>query len=159
MPSILGCSPKNYNMKDNLEIAYLAGFFDGEGGINVHRRRYVKKLGGESIYYILRVDVANTDKQNIYRLKDLFGGCITLRKKQDQANQAVWAWQITTKKAQDFLRAVYPYLRVKRKQAETAMQFEIDKTNQKSRVASNQERQEQKNKCEHLHKLNRPWSN
>ena len=107
------------------QLAYYAGFFDGEGSVGV----YIGKQGHHSIVnkaYRLSVTVSNNDPSVIMQLFTDFGGTVRTVANQWQgkrtADMHIWAAQGKT--AEAFLIAVLPYLRVKRQQAEVALEYQ-----------------------------------
>jgi hypothetical protein len=97
-----------------IDAAYLAGLFDGEGCVHImHDQQRV-------YYYQLVVTVANTHKPTIDRLKEVFGGVI---QEQERA-KTCYVLALRSLKARAFLEAVYPYLRIKRSQADLALAFQ-----------------------------------
>ena len=105
-----------------LDLAYLAGLFDGEGCI------FVQKVdrGGVIPNYIVRVQICMTNKQVIDKVHDDWGGFYLIHKK-DQKNpkhkrayELVW----TSKRACTLLDALLPHMEVKRREAELAMQLQ-----------------------------------
>ena len=113
---------------NKVDIAYFAGIFDGEGCICIRKvnTKYITKSGIQRICtsYSLDVCLANTNEWICRQLLFAFGGSVYKRKLQMGANQTVWAWEIAAKKATDFLRVLYPYLKLKRAQAEIAINFQ-----------------------------------
>jgi len=102
--------------------AYLAGLVDGEGCITICRR---KKARGQNKnwYYEPQVDVANTDKRIIDCLVDLCGGWVATPKKNKDHHKQGYYWKITGDNMRQFLRDILPYLRGKKEQARTVLQF------------------------------------
>ena len=125
---------------NKVDIAYFAGIFDGEGCIYIRKinAKYVTKSGIRRIYtsYSVEVSLANTNEWICRQLLFAFGGGVYKRKLQMGANQTIWAWQIAAKKATDFLRVLYPYLKLKRAQAEIAINFQ---NNMHRRTKTNEE--------------------
>jgi len=62
------------------ELAYTAGFFDGEGTIVIGKREPAKKRREKSSSYYLHVSLANTNKNIMEWLTRQFGGSIILKK-------------------------------------------------------------------------------
>ena len=106
------------------DLAYLAGIFDGEGCIVIHDRQWITKTGIKRIGFYPEICVASTNEWIIQQLKFAFGGNVYLRKKGTTRAQPIWAWQTTSKKATSCLKALLPYLRLKRRQAELAIEME-----------------------------------
>jgi hypothetical protein len=93
-----------------MNLAYIAGFVDGEGCIGFCRLR---------TYVFPRVLVTNTDFDILEDLQAKFGGDIkplSLRK----ANwKQGYTWRLSNMRAVDFLDAIRPWLRIKDRQADT----------------------------------------
>lgn len=100
---------------------YLAGLFDGEGCVSISK--YHPVYSSIIYQYCLRIYIVNTNKEIIDLLKFQFGGCITSSKRDLQKNKEAWSWQLVTDQALKFLELVYPYLIIKKKQAEVGMLF------------------------------------
>lgn len=54
----------------------------------------------------------------------MFGGQITVRPPRGLAKRTLYMWRITGTRAEDAIRAVRPYLRVKADQADIALHFQ-----------------------------------
>ena len=97
-----------------VDLAYMAGLFDGEGCINI------KKKGR---YYSLncKLNMANEFLPNLYKFS--FGGSLS-KVPQEPPIQTQLAWSITSRNATTFLEAILPYLKLKRNEAELAIKFQ-----------------------------------
>lgn len=101
------------------ELAYIAGFFDGEGNVGLYHRNK------NSNTLTLSVALYNTNPIPLMRCKELFGGCICSQKSQAATEhdwRTEWAWRATTKKAEHFLRQVFKYLIIKKEEAAIALE-------------------------------------
>ncbi|GAH99585.1 unnamed protein product, partial [marine sediment metagenome] len=98
------------------EIAYLAGFFDGEGCVLL---KFNYSAGGPSSY--LSVQLANVFPAPLYLCQRIFGGKVSLAKSRHGCN-AVYQWGVYSKKAETFLTVVLPYLIIKKEEAVLALQ-------------------------------------
>lgn len=110
------------------QLAYLAGLFDGEGHIAIHRSK--GKPGGAKHYYCLRVTLAMSHFPIIERMQELSGlGSLMVSKLVPKAgsdktpNRPMVSWRITSRQAEQLLTALLPYLKVKREEAELALEF------------------------------------
>lgn len=99
-------------MTEDQELAYLAGFFDGEGSVGVY--------GSASRSYHLRASVGGTDERSIRRFMAHFGGTVSFEPKKNNW-RPVWKWAVTGREAKVALRALMPFLSVKREQAALAL--------------------------------------
>ena len=114
---------KNYEHLPKELLAWMAGFFDGEGSIElgVYRNKRTNTM-----YFKRRVCVANTDLNVLNLFRTNFGGCIyesSFSKKNIKWKQ-MYYWNVATKQSISFIRAIYPYLRVKKQRADLYIMFE-----------------------------------
>ena len=101
------------------ELAYLAGFFDGEGSINIARGW--ERSGTR--YYQLMAAVTQTSLPVLESYRDAFGGGITTVKLQGLNYAQRWQWQLYSRGMRHFLEALYPFIRLKERQFQLAMDF------------------------------------
>jgi len=100
--------------------AYIAGIVDGEGCIRIVKTKEPKNKSGYK--YQMVIGVNNTNEWLIHWLYFNFGGSIHLQAKLDN-RKPLWHWYLSSRKAQAFIELILPYLRLKRPQAEVAVQF------------------------------------
>lgn len=93
------------------KLAYIAGFFDGEGCISVHF------ASAEHKNTILRASITQNVPEPLEMIQELFGGSLC------RTNKKAIQLSINGKKAHIFLETILPYLTVKREQALVAIQF------------------------------------
>jgi hypothetical protein len=105
------------------DIAYAAGLFDGEGCITIAKAWYRKPDGTRRYYHALRLTLAMVDKAPVHWLADLFGGSVKPHSPGNKKYRPQWRWEVRSLKAEKMLNAIYPYLKVKRKQADLAFLF------------------------------------
>jgi len=103
------------------EIAYIAGFFDGEGCVRIKQANQ----GGNSYYLIAHI--TNTNPVILKKVKDLFGGNTRVQEK--GRNKPIYNWYITSSEANDFLKTLQPFLIEKKSQAELGIKFHETKEN------------------------------
>jgi hypothetical protein len=108
--------PYNYKEVDmtELDLAYLAGFIDGEGSIGIVVVAKHKK-------YVTQIAACNCNPTPIMLLKELFGGKIRLRNWKNKKWKPNYEWKLTAKKAAVVIKAILPYLKIKNKQAEIVL--------------------------------------
>lgn len=102
-----------------VDLAYIAGIFDGEGCICLRR---AKKKG-----VALDISVVNTNEWLMQWLKFALGGNFYPVQKEGRRNKnwkPCWRWTISSNRALDCLKLLYPYLRLKKPQAELAIKFQ-----------------------------------
>lgn len=95
-------------MKES-DIAYAAGFFDGEGCISISKNGAVD------------VRITNTAKNVLVRLQTLFGGSITNRTQ--KVNKTQYAYSLYGEEAIKFITILKPYLIDKKPQADTILEY------------------------------------
>jgi len=102
-----------FNQKDisREDLIWMAGFFDGEGHIEVAKYRSSK-------YGRLVASVTNMKKDGVTPFR-IFGGSIFIANKRN-----VWRWQAYGGEAKTLLEALLPYLRLKRDAAKVAIRFQ-----------------------------------
>ncbi len=123
MPSTLEATgPQPTDPLTPTELAYLAGFFDGEGSIGT--------AGGS-----LCVRITNTYKPTLERYQAAFGGSIDVHNTGDEKTRLSWVWRTYGAKAQAVLEAIEPFLVEKGPQAYLGIHFrELPKGNARKRV-------------------------
>lgn len=100
------------------DLAYVAGIIDGEGHIGLHCRNDRK------LRYRLRVSVSNTNEWLIQWLHFNFEGYVYEVIMKNPKWKKQWKWSLSSNMAMEFLKLVYPYLRIKKPQAEIAIEFQ-----------------------------------
>ena len=101
------------------ELAYIAGFLDGEGCFSLVPR----KKGGKVNGYFVRVNVVNTNRAIIVWMREIFGGNLYMRKRQKKNHKVAWSLTLSEVQAGALLRRVLPYLRVKQQQAKLLLAY------------------------------------
>jgi hypothetical protein len=93
-----------------VEKAYAAGFFDGEGCVLIDLPRRTKG-------YALRVTLAQGSKTVLLRLQAAWGGSLS-------GKEGRWRLSLVGTTAGAFLSDIFPFLVVKREQAAIAIEFQ-----------------------------------
>ncbi len=97
------------------DLAYIAGIIDGEGSITMG---YCNKS------LVAKVTVVNTKEWLLQWLRMAFGGSVHLKtEKRGKDWKPCYMWSIGARGALEFLQSIYPYLRLKKPQAEVAIKF------------------------------------
>lgn len=102
------------------DVAYIAGFFDGEGCVRIKRANQ----GGNSYY--VTATITNSNKEILEYIKDIFGGKV--RKAEKKANKTIYHYELSSSEAVDMLKILIGFLREKRTQAELAIKFHENKS-------------------------------
>lgn len=95
-------------MKD-IDIAYAAGFFDGESCISIGKNGAVD------------VRITNTAKNVLVKFQNLFGG--TIGNRTQKVNKTQYAFCLYGENAIEFIKLIKPYLIEKLPQAETILEY------------------------------------
>lgn len=102
-----------------LDRAWFAGFFDGEGCVCL-RKHPVK----QHIHWYIEICVPNTCFAPLDYAAERIGGRVHTRCMSDGIHKDIRAWTATAAEAVAILRAIRPYLRVKHRQADLAIEFQ-----------------------------------
>lgn len=103
--------------------AWLAGIIDGEGSIFIMRQK--RNDRERDINYILRISVDSTDPYMAVECLKIAGGAKIHQYSDNRPNCSDrLKWQVNGKKATSLLKELLPFLRVKFKQAELAIEFQ-----------------------------------
>lgn len=100
------------------ELAYLAGFFDGEGCVSIIHT----PARGEH-YYEVRVSANQVDPSPLYVMQRRFGGRLVPLHRNPEHRQ-IYGWIVTGPRGREALEAMLPFLTVKRTQAILAVEFQ-----------------------------------
>ena len=99
------------------EVAYTAGFFDGEGCVNI--ARYLKR--GRP-YHTLAIIFTNTDFQVLAWLQKRWGGNV-FKPSRLSGRRPYGHLRLSAGPARPLLEAMLPYLIIKKSQVEIALEF------------------------------------
>lgn len=100
------------------DLAYAAGFFDGEGHIRIQQH------SARCRTFMLQATATQATLFPLDWLQERFGGTVASRLQGYRGEQrAQYTWQISSAGAERFLRLILPYMLVKRDEAEIALQF------------------------------------
>jgi len=107
-------------------LEYIAGLLDGEGSITVQRSTYSKRFPSSTkdFYVNPQLAIVNSDLTVLKDIQKVLGGRIYSRRKQRPHHTLYWS---KTEEILTVLSKLYPYLRIKRKQAELLMEFCLKK--------------------------------
>ena len=107
-----------------VQKAYLAGIWDGEGSIIIARATNSYNKKSRRIYHQLRVFMGNTDRKLVQWVKDTIGcGYIQTRKPKSIKHKTTYIYFVHSLNAKLLLEAIYPYLITKKPQATIALEF------------------------------------
>jgi hypothetical protein len=101
------------------DLAYFAGLFDGEGYIGIRRVSRTGWHGNGT--YALQLTIANTIRSPLDEAQAIWHGKVV---KGQGTNRPCFHWHLHGRMAAAFLQDILPYLRIKRQQAEVALEYQ-----------------------------------
>jgi hypothetical protein len=104
---------------DVATLAYLAGFFDGEGCVYI-----VKGKNGEKVQYSMEMSYTNSEIEPLQLAQSVFGGQISSLNEVRAGRKQVHRLRIRSNQAATALSLIYPYLLVKRERVGIALEFQ-----------------------------------
>jgi hypothetical protein len=105
-------------MMNSIDLAWAAGFFDGEGYIVSPKRNH----NGYSSNYI-RIGINHVDPRPLQKFQQLLGGSLREDKTVYGNRKVRWVWSISCNGAKEVLVKLRPYLINKDIVADIALQF------------------------------------
>lgn len=99
----------------SLDIRYIAGFFDGEGCIDLYLRQDLD----HAMRFVLQVSIAQTRPAVLKQIGKRFGGHLA----PPRNKCTVHLLMFTSAAAGRFLKAILPHLIVKKREAEIALEY------------------------------------
>ena len=109
-------------MLTDVQLAWAAGFIDGEGTISMYTKAHKPYRPG----YSIRLSVVNTYLPSLERLQVMFGGSIQPLHSEERSYGENWKpsffWSCGAKATEAALTQLLPHLFVKRPQAELALE-------------------------------------
>lgn len=104
-------------MTSQIDLAYCAGLIDGEGCIRVKRAKAYRCQGRVTPSYHASVQIRMVDEPAIRFIAETLGGWYYPEKPHLAQGRPLFCYQASDKAAEALLRALLPYLRVKREAA------------------------------------------
>ena len=108
-------------------LAYLAGFFDGEGTISIHKHKETTSRG---YYFQPFFSVSNTNLEALTFIKNKLGNIGNLHKTSTRKGELEKGWKPAYRldigkrsHLLELLPKIIPYLIIKKKQSELLLQF------------------------------------
>ena len=110
-------------MHKSEDLAYTAGLIDGEGCIQIARHNNQKTVDGHP-RYVLMIRFNMVSAGILKWLCETYGGSFFPGKKPRNENwRQQWIWSLANRGGEDFLVLLLPYLRIKKAEAEVALEF------------------------------------
>ena len=102
----------------DIDLAYIAGFIDGEGTVSL------KKNGQRWPTVLPYILITNTNLEILQWIQTTIGmGNIHSKNRQTLYWKEAYVLRLQTKDTKDFIKIIYPFLKLKRKQAELILKF------------------------------------
>lgn len=109
------------------ELAYWAGLFDGEGCIKIrknNRSRKERQIRPEKRAWKAEVDICGSFYATMQEFHEKFGGCIIcVNKNGERGNLPLYRVILQSIKAENFIKLVYPFLKIKKDQAKNFLAY------------------------------------
>ncbi len=104
-------------------MAYLAGAIDSDGTIGIKKSTYSMRVLGESgaAVFSERVALRQVTPQIPTMLRDAFGGSLYFTPPSSANGRRLYSWAATDLRALECLKALLPFLTVKRAQAQNCL--------------------------------------
>lgn len=100
------------------DIAWAAGFFDGEGCIVI--RKYLQKNRKVPSYYV-EIQISQREREPLERFMKWFGGTINTKTNGTYNGRKYYYWRVMGIRALETLDIIYPFLYGKKSQANVVM--------------------------------------
>ena len=122
--------------KSDLDLAYMAGVVDSDGYIGVHRNSYAMRVRGDATnaVYQPRIQVKQVESAAIELFQATFGGHRHRQPPSATRGRPLDQWTVHSAACRPVLEALLPYLRIKKAQAENALEVcHINSSHQRRR--------------------------
>lgn len=110
-------------MTQKQSLAYVAGLMDGEAYFGIKKTKAYRCQGRVSCGYHARIQIRMVDEQAIRFVAETLGGWYYPEKPHSAQGRPLFCYQASDASAEAILRALLPFLMVKRSQAETVLEF------------------------------------
>ena len=115
------------------DLAYCAGFFDGEGSIIVCE----KKTKAGLVYHVAQASIQQNDPDVLAFFRDCVGVGSISAYVSPRGNR-IWRWQASTQGAGYAMKLLLPYLRLKHAEAQLAIEFMSHSNGAKTHASAEQ---------------------
>lgn len=135
---------------NDVDAAWAAGFFDGEGCIRCERRK------SNGAFY-MSITATQAVLEPLQKLIDMFGGDLQYQKR--EGKEHIISWRAHGGTAESALRSMLPYLTVKRTQAELAIEFQgtVNPKEHRTLAINDEIKTRRVEIYEQMKKEKRPW--
>ncbi|WP_027724637.1 LAGLIDADG family homing endonuclease [Tuberibacillus calidus] len=104
--------------EEQLNLARVAAFIDGEGCIRLSKRTYISKSGEKHEYFYPNLTIGMKSKRTIETIYRLIGEIGEVYE-----HKGVHIWNVHNEDVEKVLKAVYPFLITKKEQAKTILEY------------------------------------
>jgi len=142
---------------EDLDMAYLAGFFDGEGHVGIYERSDRQNAG----QFRLEVGVTQCDPRPLFRFQEYFGGTVRLTRRAAGTVKDLHTWRLSKMADKErFLNAMDTWCHVKREQVGIALEFigAVSQKDRRSRTLEPWEVELRRKYADELRRLKRTYS-
>jgi len=104
--------------------AWAAGFFDADGCVRIGKQR--RRREGRTVYALRAIVAQSADEcpETLLALQSEFGGSLSSSPDRRRGNRKPkWEWLLASRKAERFLRRIFPYVVGKREQVRLALEY------------------------------------
>jgi hypothetical protein len=123
------------SLMNEIDLAYIAGLVDGEAYIGI--KKAAVRPDSQNPGYHARIQNRMVDEEAIQFISETLGGSYYKEKPSVAKGRPLFCYQSSDKSTEDILLALLPYLRVKKRQAETVMELrklQADSTKHRTKV-------------------------
>ena len=131
-------------MEKKIRLSYLAGAIDSDGYITFTVSNYRKNKGqakNPDMYEL--IGLTQITKIVPQLLKKEFSGCLFTEKSSTKNGKMLYTWRVSRVLARKCIKELYPYLKIKKKQAKYLIRFEstVQRNNKPLSLAKLKQRQ------------------
>lgn len=105
------------------DIAYIAGLVDGEGYIGIKKDRGYKCQERTTPGFHARIQIRMVDEDAIKFISESLGGWYYKEKPNCAQGRPLYCYQATDKRAEEIIKTIAPYLKIKKNVADAVIQF------------------------------------
>ena len=143
-------------MSKSHQLAWAAGFIDGDGFITIQNRNQTIKGKVYKGHY-LRIGACQANRTPLEELQKLFGGNINIKNsgpnKENYKRKTQYLWCLSTAKAAEVIEQLLPYLIHKKEVARLGLEFQSTMSNFKVTDEVWNRREELKSKIQAINSL------
>lgn len=112
-----------------LELAWITGFYEGEGTCNCPKRPHHTKYKNSvyvNYYWNLQVSIVQKSRSPLLFIRNILGYGTLHRYYRKQRDEYYWYWLTGSKNAREFLHTIRPYMKssYKIKQVDRALKID-----------------------------------